>query len=116
MGEAFKNKEQVILFQNRRGFSPYIQCKSCGYVPRCKNCDVSLTYHKSTNQLTCHYCGYTYAMPERCPACGNASLIPIGLGTEKIEEEVTELFPEAKVARLDLDVAKSRKKLRENNR
>ena len=109
MGEAFKNKEQVILFQNRRGFSPYIQCKSCGYVPRCKNCDVSLTYHKSTNQLTCHYCGYTYAMPERCPACGNASLIPIGLGTEKIEEEVTELFPEAKVARLDLDVAKSRK-------
>lgn len=109
MDEAFKNHEQVILFQNRRGFSPYIQCGSCGYVPRCKNCDVSLTYHKFSNLLSCHYCGYTYPMMQICPACGNPTIDTRGFGTEKIEDEVNQIFPDVKVARLDLDVAKSRK-------
>ena len=110
MSKAFEKKEQVILFQNRRGFSPYIQCKSCGYIPKCDYCDVSLTYHKYANLLTCHYCGSTYPMPEICPACGNPTLETKGFGTEKIEEEVKELFPDVKVARMDMDVAKSRKK------
>lgn len=109
MAEAFKNGEQVILFQNRRGYSPYIQCMSCGYVPRCKNCDVSLTYHKFSNMLSCHYCGYTYPMMQVCPACGNPTIDTRGFGTEKIEDEVNQIFPDVKVARLDLDVAKSRK-------
>ncbi|MCQ2206720.1 MAG: primosomal protein N' [Paludibacteraceae bacterium] len=109
MDEAFKNHEQVILFQNRRGYSPYIQCMSCGYVPRCKNCDVSLTYHKFSNLLSCHYCGYTYPMMQLCPACGNPTIDTRGFGTEKIEDEVNAIFPDVKVARLDLDVAKSRK-------
>lgn len=109
MAEAFKNHEQVILFQNRRGYSPYIQCQSCGYVPRCKNCDVSLTYHKFSNLLNCHYCGYTYPMMHLCPACGNPTIDTKGFGTEKIEDEVNQIFPDVKVARLDLDVAKSRK-------
>lgn len=105
---ALKNKEQIILFQNRRGFSPYIQCKSCGYVPKCENCDVSLTYHKFTNILSCHYCGFVHPMLMTCAACGNPTMSTVGFGTEKIEEEVGTLFPEAKVARLDLDVAHSR--------
>lgn len=109
MAEAFKNHEQVILFQNRRGYSPYIQCASCGYVPRCKNCDVSLTYHKFSNLLNCHYCGFTYPMMQMCPACGNPTIDTRGFGTEKIEDEVNQIFPDVKVARLDLDVAKSRK-------
>lgn len=109
MAEAFKNHEQVILFQNRRGYSPYIQCESCGYIPRCKNCDVSLTYHKFSNMLSCHYCGYTYPMMQLCPACGNPTINTKGFGTEKIEDEVNQIFPDVKVARLDLDVAKSRK-------
>ena len=109
MAEAFKNNEQVILFQNRRGYSPYIQCSACGYVPRCKNCDVSLTYHKFSNLLSCHYCGYTYPMMQICPACGNPTIGTRGFGTEKIEDEVNQIFPDVKVARLDLDVAKSRK-------
>ncbi len=109
MAEAFKNQEQVILFQNRRGYSPYIQCQSCGYVPRCKNCDVSLTYHKFSNLLTCHYCGFTFPMVQLCPACGNPTIDTRGFGTEKIEDEVKQLFPDVTVARLDLDVAKSRK-------
>jgi primosomal protein N' (replication factor Y) len=109
MKNAFERKEQVILFQNRRGFAPYVECKSCACVPKCKNCDVSLTYHKMINQLTCHYCGYTIPVPETCPACGNPTLQTKGFGTEKIEEEVLEFFPEARVARLDLDTARSRK-------
>ncbi|MCQ2233947.1 MAG: primosomal protein N' [Paludibacteraceae bacterium] len=109
MQEAFKHGEQVILFQNRRGFSPYIQCSQCAYVPRCSNCDVSLTYHRFANLLSCHYCGFTFQMPDKCPACGNPTLSPHGFGTEKIEEEVKEIFPDAKVARLDLDTATSRK-------
>ncbi|MDR1729208.1 MAG: primosomal protein N' [Prevotellaceae bacterium] len=109
MKNAMERKEQVILFQNRRGFAPYVECKSCACVPKCKNCDVSLTYHKATNQLTCHYCGYTIPVPEKCPACGNPALEAKGFGTEKIEEEVLELFPGVRVARLDLDTARSRK-------
>lgn len=109
MSEALSRKEQVILFQNRRGFAPYVECRSCSAVPKCKNCDVSLTYHKFSNQLSCHYCGYTYAKPEKCPACGNPTIDTVGFGTEKIEEEVHAVFPEARVARLDLDVARSRK-------
>ncbi|MBO4805620.1 MAG: primosomal protein N' [Paludibacteraceae bacterium] len=109
VSKALQRKEQVILFQNRRGFAPYVECRDCACVPKCKNCDVSLTYHKMQNVLTCHYCGYSIPMPEVCPACGNPSLDTVGYGTEKIEEEVQSQFPEAKVSRLDLDVARSRK-------
>lgn len=109
MRKALERKEQIILFQNRRGYSPYMECKTCSAAPRCMNCDISLSYHKNTNQLVCHYCGYSIQVPYVCPACGNPTLSPVGLGTEQIEDEVAQLFPEAKVARLDLDVAKSRK-------
>ena len=106
--QALERCEQVILFQNRRGFAPMIECKVCGWVPKCKNCDVSLTYHKGLNQLTCHYCGYTYAVPHSCPACGSVELVNRGFGTEKIEDNIRELFPDAKVARMDLDTTRSR--------
>ena len=109
MRKALERKEQVILFQNRRGYSPYMECRTCSATPRCMNCDISLSYHKNTNQLVCHYCGYSIPVPYTCPACGMPTLSPVGLGTEQIEAEVEQLFPEAKVARLDLDVAKSRK-------
>ena len=105
---ALDRHEQVILFQNRRGFAPMIECRTCGWVPRCKNCDVSLTYHKGLNQLTCHYCGYTYQLPRHCPACEGVELVNRGFGTEKIEEAVKELFPDVKVARMDLDTTRSR--------
>ena len=98
----------MILFQNRRGFAPMIECKVCGWVPKCDNCDVSLTLHKSMNQLTCHYCGYTYAIPKACPNCGNTDLRSRGFGTEKIEDIVRQTFPEAKVARMDLDTTRTR--------
>jgi primosomal protein N' (replication factor Y) len=107
--DALERKEQIILFQNRRGFAPYVECKSCAAVPKCVNCDVSLTYHKRNNQLVCHYCGYTIPLPEECPACGNPTLESHGLGTEKVEDEIAELFPEALVGRLDMDTARSRK-------
>ena len=106
--EALDNKEQVILFQNRRGFAPMIECRTCGWVPKCKNCDVSLTYHKRLNQLTCHYCGYTYQVPEACPACGGTELTNRGFGTEKIEDDIRLLFPDARVARMDLDTTRTR--------
>ena len=106
--QALEHREQVILFQNRRGFAPMIECKVCGWVPKCKNCDVSLTYHKGLNQLTCHYCGYTYAVPRSCPACGSVELVNRGFGTEKIEDNIREIFPDAKVARMDLDTTRSR--------
>ena len=106
--EALEQKEQVILFQNRRGFAPMIECHTCGWVPKCKNCDVSLTYHKGLNQLTCHYCGYTYQLPRICPACEGADLRNRGFGTEKIEDDVKRLFPEAAVARMDLDTTRTR--------
>lgn len=106
--EALEQKEQVILFQNRRGFAPMIECHTCGWVPKCKNCDVSLTYHKGLNQLTCHYCGYTYQVPRTCPACEGVDLRNRGFGTEKIEDDIKTIFPEASVARMDLDTTRTR--------
>ena len=106
--EVLEGGGQAILFQNRRGFAPMMECKVCGWVPRCTNCDVSLTYHKNMNQLTCHYCGYTYKLPEACPCCGNTDLKGRGYGTEKIEDKVMEVFPEARVARMDLDTTRTR--------
>ena len=106
--EALKNGEQAILFQNRRGFAPMIECKVCGWVPKCKNCDVSLTLHKSINLLTCHYCGYTYPVPTVCPNCGSTELMGRGFGTEKIEDQIAEIFPEARISRMDLDTTRTR--------
>ncbi len=108
VNEALKNGQQVILFQNRRGFAPMIECRTCGWVPKCTNCDVSLTMHKSMNLLTCHYCGYTYRIPTVCPACGGTDLRGRGFGTEKVEEYVGQLFPDARVARMDLDTTRTR--------
>ena len=106
--EALKNGEQAILFQNRRGFAPMIECKVCGWVPKCKNCDVSLTLHKSINLLTCHYCGFTYPVPTVCPHCGSTELMGRGIGTERIEDQIAEIFPEARIARMDLDTTRTR--------
>lgn len=106
--EALENREQVILFQNRRGFAPMIECRTCGWVPKCRNCDVSLTYHKGLNQLTCHYCGCTYPVPRSCPACGGVELVNRGFGTEKVEDDIKAIFPEARVARMDLDTTRTR--------
>ena len=106
--QALGNQEQVILFQNRRGFAPMVECNTCGWVPRCKNCDVSLTLHKNTNSLTCHYCGYTYMVPTQCPSCEGNDLRGRGYGTEKIEDQLRDLFPEARIARMDLDTTRSR--------
>ena len=106
--EALERGEQAILFQNRRGFAPMIECKQCGWVPHCQHCDVSLTYHRQMNQLTCHYCGYTYRVPTECPCCDSTELHTRGFGTEKIEEQVREVFPEAHVARMDLDTTRTR--------
>lgn len=108
VNEALKSGQQVILFQNRRGFAPMIECRTCGWVPKCTNCDVSLTMHKSMNLLTCHYCGYTYRIPAVCPACGGTDLRGRGFGTEKVEEYVGQLFPDARVARMDLDTTRTR--------
>lgn len=108
INEALQNDQQVILFQNRRGFAPMIECRTCGWVPKCTNCDVSLTMHKRMNLLTCHYCGYTYQVPTVCPACGATDLRGRGYGTEKVEEYVRQLFPEARVARMDLDTTRTR--------
>jgi primosomal protein N' (replication factor Y) len=105
---ALERKEQVILFQNRRGFAPMIECKVCGWVPKCQNCDVSLTYHKGLNQMTCHYCGAVYAVPRSCPACNGVELLHRGFGTEKIEDQILQEFPEARVARMDLDTTRTR--------
>ncbi len=105
---ALDNGEQAILFQNRRGFAPMIECRECGWTPRCESCDVSLTYHKALGLLTCHYCGRTYAVPEVCPCCGSRDLRGRGYGTEKVEDKVMELFPEARVARMDLDTTRTR--------
>ena len=107
--KALANKEQIILFQNRRGYAPYIECKNCAYVPKCQNCDVSLTVHKVFNTLSCHYCGYTEAIPTICPVCKTPGLITKGFGTEKIEDEIKQIFPEAIVSRMDLDTTRSKK-------
>ncbi len=106
--EALQQGEQAILFQNRRGFAPLIECHQCGWVPRCQHCDVSLTLHRQMQQLTCHYCGFTYHVPTECPCCGSHDLRTRGYGTEKIEEQVREVFPEARVARMDLDTTRTR--------
>lgn len=108
MRETLGNGQQVILFQNRRGFAPMMECKVCGWVPKCEHCDVSLTYHRNMNQLTCHYCGYTYTVPTECPCCENKNLSGRGYGTEKIEDEVMNVFLDARVARMDLDTTRSR--------
>ena len=108
MREALERGEQVILFQNRRGFAPVIECHQCGWVPTCQHCDVSLTLHRQLNQLTCHYCGFTYRIPTECPCCGSTDLRTRGFGTEKIEEQVREVFPEARIARMDLDTTRTR--------
>lgn len=106
--ETLKNKEQVILFQNRRGFSTRIECNDCNWIPSCKFCDVTLVYHKQINLLKCHYCGYSTRIPEQCPACKSTQLQTKGVGTERIEEETALLFPESKVARMDLDTTRSK--------
>ena len=106
--ESLDNNKQVILFQNRRGFVPIVECQDCGWIPKCEHCDVSLTMHKNINLLTCHYCGYTYAIPKACPKCGGIHLRGRGFGTEKIEDQIMELFPEAKVARMDLDTTRTK--------
>lgn len=108
VNSALGQGEQAILFQNRRGFAPMIECRACGWVPHCVNCDVSLTYHKSRNQLVCHYCGYTYQLPQQCPECKGVELKMMGFGTEKVEEEIAALFPAVRVERLDFDTARTR--------
>lgn len=106
--EALENKEQIILFQNRRGFSHRIECELCNWSPQCKNCDVTLTYHKFYNHLKCHYCGYSIPMPSKCSACGSSKMILKGFGTEKIEDEIPIFFPKAKAVRMDLDSTRSK--------
>ena len=103
IGETLDRGEQVMLFQNRRGFSPYVECTECGWTARCPNCNVTLTYHKSGRKLVCHYCGHTEDVPAKCPSCRVTDVVPMGFGTEKIEEEIAAIFPEARVARLDRD-------------
>ncbi|WP_430932036.1 replication restart helicase PriA [Saccharicrinis sp. 156] len=107
--KAINNGEQAILFQNRRGFSPYLECTQCSWVPKCDFCDVSLTYHKHINQLVCHYCGHSSYLPKTCKACNSPALQTKGFGTEKIEEDIKIIFPEIKVARMDLDTSRTRK-------
>ena len=108
MQAVLDNNEQIILFQNRRGFAPMIYCKICDWMPKCKYCDVGLTYHKKYNQLICHYCGTSYALPEVCPECGNEEIRERGFGTEKVEEEIKKLFPGAKVSRMDTDTTRKK--------
>ena len=106
--EALERGEQAILFQNRRGWAPMVECRQCGWVPRCEHCDVSLTLHRQMNQLTCHYCGYTYRIPTECPACGGHDLQGRGYGTEKIEDQIRDILPDARIARMDLDTTRTR--------
>ncbi|MDX9797292.1 MAG: primosomal protein N' [Bacteroidales bacterium] len=108
INEALKNKEQVILFQNRRGFARYLQCEACGSISSCKFCDVSLTYHKQSESLKCHYCGYSTTINEQCVECGSHKIKMVGFGTEKIEEDLNIFFPEAKIARMDFDTTKTK--------
>ena len=108
MTETLKEGHQIILFQNRRGFSPIIECLTCGHSPQCPNCDVSLTYHQYRNQLRCHYCGYNSVMITKCEACGTRNLDTKGFGTEQVEKEVSQLFPDYKVGRMDLDTTRGK--------
>ena len=107
--ETLQKGEQALLFQNRRGFSPALSCRICDWTPKCKYCDVSLTYHKQSNRLSCHYCGRTYPLVSECPECGNTDIKSMGFGTEKVEEEVKTLFPDISVARIDTDTTKNKK-------
>jgi primosomal protein N' (replication factor Y) len=108
MTKALENKEQIILFQNRRGFSPYLECKECAWVPKCEHCDVSLTYHKNNSQLMCHYCGFSTSAYHVCKACETPALVEVGFGTQKIEEDIKKLFPDKQVARMDYDTTRSK--------
>ena len=105
---ALSQRQQVILFQNRRGYSPTVECNVCGWVPRCQNCDVSLTYHKNSHQLVCHYCGSIYPVPSLCPNCNEQQITSHGYGTERVEDMIKEIFPQARVSRMDLDTTRSR--------
>lgn len=106
--EALGNGEQIILFQNRRGFSPYVECNTCGWIPKCVHCDVSLTYHIDSNDLVCHYCGFKRPIPKKCEQCSDISIQTKGFGTQKVEDEIKIFFPEVRVGRLDLDVARKK--------
>ena len=106
--EALNNKNQIIVFHNRRGFAPMARCKQCAWTPKCEHCDVSLTYHRFQNQLICHYCGASYPLPTICPACKEPAAEILGYGTERIEEEVANLFPEHKILRMDLDTTRNK--------
>lgn len=106
--EAINRQEQVLIFQNRRGYAPFLTCDECGWVPECEYCDVSLTYHQYSEELRCHYCGFKEKLPAVCPACGHSKISPVGVGTERIEENLSLLFPEARVARMDLDTTRSK--------
>jgi primosomal protein N' (replication factor Y) len=106
---ALERKEQVILFQNRRGFSPFIECKLCGWVPKCPHCDVSLTFHKHNNSLVCHYCGHSISHPGSCGSCKSKELTNKGFGTEKVEEDLRLIFPDANIDRMDLDTTRSKR-------
>ena len=107
LGETLARGEQAMLFQNRRGFSPYVECTECGWTARCPDCNVTLTYHKAGGRLVCHYCGHAEPVPAKCPSCKVTDVVPMGFGTEKIEEEIARIFPEARVARLDRDTVTS---------
>ena len=106
--ESLSRSEQVILFQNRRGYAPFMECPDCGYIPRCRNCDVTLTVHRTYRALTCHYCGHTESLTERCPKCGSERYNAVGFGTEKVEEELRQIFPSVRIARMDLDTTRSK--------
>jgi len=108
MEAAIENKEQIILFQNRRGFSLRVECHVCGWVPECKHCDVTLIYHKKSNLLKCHYCGYTEHVPSRCPSCGSPDIFMKGFGTEQVEEELSLMYPKLTIKRMDLDTTRSK--------
>ncbi len=105
---SLENDKQVILFQNRRGFSLRLECDMCGYIPQCKSCDVTMIYHKKLNHLRCHYCGWTSRVPAQCPSCGHPGILMRGFGTEKVEDELGILFPDAKITRMDLDTTRKK--------
>lgn len=106
--QSLSDKKQVILFQNRRGFSLRLECEICGYIPQCKSCDVTLIYHKKSNHLRCHYCGWTSRIPSQCPSCGHPGILMKGFGTEKVEDELSILFPDARITRMDLDTTRKK--------
>ena len=105
---ALNDNQQVILFQNRRGYAPMVECKQCAWVPKCQNCDVSLTYHKHIRTLSCHYCGYAITLPDICPACGQPTIEIVGYGTERVEDEIDKVFPDEKISRMDLDTTRNK--------